>query len=238
MNLTHPTYKIMLNQIRQILRKKSKLSILDYGCGSGYLLTILNKKIVKKYVGYETSENAVNVAVANFNKVSNAKFELIDTKKKLNFKQKNFDLVIAIGVLQYMTDKQIMVFIEQASKSLKKGGDLLISTVSDHLLYRVFNLYGIFLPNRFINRKNLLSLLRKNGLDIQYNIEKGLLFGPLFYHNFVLAFDFLDKVMFRTKGTLGPFGRNSRKLAYFIAEFEYSLPVDFGYTIYVRAIKK
>ncbi len=236
--LTHPTYKIMTSFLDEYLKDKKRVSLLDYGCGSGYLLELLPKRKIAKYTGYETSANAISTARKNYEKLKNVRFVKVDVQKPLRFNQSKVDIVIAIGVLQYMSQEQVANFIVQVSNILKKGGILLISTVTDHLAYRFFNLYGLFLPNRFLNKKKTVSGITKRGLIIEKVFEKGLFFGPLFYHNLVLAFDFVDKVLFRTKGTLGPFGKTSRKAAYFVAEAEYLLPFNVGYTMYIKAHKK
>ncbi len=238
MNYTHPTYRIMKGFINDYLHHSKKISILDYGCGSGYLLGLLPIKVIKKYVGYETSQAALDSAKIRYGKRRNTKFIKVDTSRPLFFGNRKFDVVIAIGVLQYMTDRQIDEFVRRSSKVLRKGGLLLISTVSDHSLYKIINIYGIVLPNRFINKNKISSVIKKAGFDLDLLQEKGIFFGPLFYHNLSLIFDLIDKIFFRTKGTLGFFGKISRKFAYFLAEAEYALPLSVGYTIYIRAIKK
>jgi len=238
MNYTHPTYKIMVGLFLNILKSVKSVDMIDYGCGSGYLLNILPVKKIRRYWGLETSVQAIKSAQNLFGSNPSKAFSLINTQKPLKLPSKNVDVIIAIGVLQYMTDRQINEFLIQSSKVLKKGGHLLISCVSDHWFYKFINLYGLLIPNRFIKRKWLTRKITAESFNIVTNFEKGLVFGPLFYHNIVIFFDLLDKIIFRTKGTLGLFGRASRKVAYFIADFEYLMPVDFGYTLYIDAIKK
>lgn len=237
MNYTHPTYKIMVSFFLKAFKSIKSVDIIDYGCGSGYLLNVLPSKKIGRYWGLETSASAIKSA-KNFFKKKNIKFQLVDVKKPLELPSKKVDVVIAIGVLQYMTDKQINEFINQSSRVLKKGGHLLVSCVSNHLVYKYTNLYGLVLPNRFIKRDWIIDKIHGKSFEVKANFERGLLFGPLFYHNLVIFFDLLDKIIFRTKGTLGLFGKTSRKIAYFIADFEYLIPVDFGYTLYIDAIKK
>ena len=237
MNYTHPTYEIMTKLLTSEIAVKKKISILDYGCGSGYLLSILPKVAVKKYCGYETSKSAIDVAKKQFRKQHIASFIYVDTSQKLRLPNRNMDVVIAIGVLQYMSKSQILELISECSKVLKKGGVVLISCVSDHLLYKMINLYGLVIKNSFVNRKWLLECLKKYGFKVKYSQEKGLLFGPLFYHNIVLIFDILDKLLYRTKGTLGPFGKSSRKVAAKIASLENKIPINLGYTLYLKATK-
>lgn len=227
----------MAGFFQKVFESSRSIKVIDYGCGSGYLLKVLPHKRINKYWGLETSVPAIESAKVSIKK-RNVSFLFVDTKKTLKLPSKKVDVVVAIGVLQYMTDNQINEFINQSSKVLKKGGHLLISCVSDHLIYKLFNLYGLVLPNRFIRRNWILNKILSNSFGITKNFEKGLFFGPLFYHNLVIFFDVLDKIIFQTKGTLGMFGKASRKIAYFIASLEYVVPIDFGYTLYIDAVKK
>ena len=141
-------------------------------------------------------------------------------------------------MLQYLKDKEIDFFIKESRRVLKKGGILLISTVVDHIIYKIFNLYGLFLPNRFINRDSLIQKLRKADYNVEYQKESGLIIGPLVSHNLTIIPDALDKIFFATKGTLGFFGSTFRKIITPFLSLEYSIPLDYGYTLYLKAKKQ
>jgi hypothetical protein len=83
----------------------------------------------------------------------------------------------------------------------------------------------------------LVAEIRKAGFDAEYVREKGLMLAPLTANVVALFFDGLDKVLFRTRGSLGPAGRFIRKLTNPMLHLEYHLPVDFGYTLFLRAKK-
>ncbi len=83
------------------------------------------------------------------------------------------------------------------------------------------------------NRNKIIKLAKQSGLDCIYQKESGLFLGPLFSHNIVLFFDAIDKIVFRTKGRLGFFGKWSRLLSTYILKLEYYIPIDFGYTMYL-----
>ena len=234
---THPTYRIMLQLMLSTYPENQKLNILDYGCGNGYLFSILPKEKLKKYSGYDISIKAIENAKNTIN-YKNASFNLINTKKPLNFGDSNSeDAVIAIGVLQYLKDEEIDVFIKESRRVLKKGGILLISTVVDHIVYKILNLYGLFLPNRFINRDKLIQKLRKADYKVEYQKESGLILGPLVSHNLAIIPDALDKILFSTYGSLGILGKAFRKISTPLMALDNIIPLDYGYTLYIKARK-
>ena len=82
-----------------------------------------------------------------------------------------------------------------------------------------------------------MQKLRKAGFNVEYQKESGLILGPLVSHNFTLIPDALDKILFSTKGTLGILGRTFRKISTPLMALEYLVPLDYGYTLYIKARK-
>ena len=234
---THPTYNKILGLLFSSFPEKSKLRVLDYGCGSGYLFGIFPRERLKKYSGYDVSNKAIETAKKIIN-YKNASFKLINPEKPLNFGDSNSeDVVIAIGVLQYLKDEEIDAFINESHKVLKKGGILLISTIVDHIIYKILNIYGLVLPNKFINRDNIIKKLKNANFNVEYQKESGLIIGPLVSHNLTIIPDALDKIFFSTKGSLGIFGGTFRKISTPLMALENLVPLDYGYTLYIKARK-
>lgn len=235
---THPTYKKMIELIFSSVPKNTKIRLLDFGCGSGYLFNILSEHMLERYTGFDVNKEAIVNAKANINSKI-ASFNFIKTDKQLNLgPPKSQDIVIAIGVLQYLTDEEVIIFINEAKRVLKKRGTLLISTVTDHYIYRILSIYRLFLPNRFLNKIKLINKIRKAGFKVTYQKEFGLIIGPLISHNLTLLPDTLDKLIFLTKGTLGFFGNTFRRVLSPVMYLEYFIPIDYGYTLYVSARKE
>lgn len=231
---THPSYQIVFNLFRKYFPNLSGKSILDSGCGNGYLLDLINPANIHKYLGYDVSEHAIRYAKLRFKKYKNIKF--LHTKPNLNtngFKTDYFDAIFSIGVLQYLNESEIQDFFKMSRRSLKNDGRVFISCTTDHTFYKWFSLYNLVLPSHVNNRKKLLRLAKENGLKCEYQKESGLFFGPLFSHNIVLLFDIFDKIIFRSRGKLGPIGKISRIISTFILQFEYYIPIDYGYTLYL-----
>lgn len=232
--MIHPTYNIMLNLL-QLHLKKRKLSIVDYGCGNGYFYSILPKERVKTYHGYDINEASIRKAKLTHTK-RNVCFSTL-SYGRMNEKKKSVDVMILIGVVQYMEKKELTVFLRKAKEILKKDGVLLISTLVDHKIYSLIDLYRLFLPHKSVNRVFLIQQLQSTGYNVTYSFEKGLLLSPIFAQCVVLFFDLFDKLIFKTKGELGIVGKTVRKIVNPLLQLEYVLPVDFGYTLFIQAKK-
>lgn len=233
------SYKLILEIFNRTIPPKTKVSILDYGCGDGALLKIISKKRILKYHGLDINPFSISSAQKKFIRQKNVKFSLIKNKKRFSLgKANSYDVIFAIGVLQYMQDDEINHFISEAAKVLKKNGSLIISCAADHKIYKILDLYNLILPHRLINRKKLAKQLKICGFEQVYEQEKGLIISPFFSHILVIFFDLLDKILFRTKGTLGPIGKSTRILVSPVTKLEYKLPIDYGYTLFISSNKK
>lgn len=227
----HPSYQYLLALIKKF-GKKDRINLVDYGCGNGIVLNLINNDKISKYSGYEVSDSAIAVGKQKW-RSKKVSFHKINTKKLPVFdKRSNVDLWLFIGSLQYMADNEIEHIFGQVSKSLSKDGIMAASCVTDHAIYRFLNLYRFFFPNRYINRAKIVALAKKNKLKIKFIKEKGLVVGPLFSHGLVIFFDAMDKLIFRNQGKLGPIGIWAREAMLPIMKLEYKLPIDYGYTLF------
>ncbi len=233
MSITH-------SYIRNLLISRfhnKKISIVDYGCGNGDLLNFIDKNI-KKYVGYEISDDCLKVAQNKF-KHKKYSFNKIHSKKVPKLGAKNsVDLVILIGVIQYMTGSEISQLLKEAKKVLKKNGILIITCAVDHKFYKIFNIYQLFLPNNYINRKSIIAKIEKNNFTVEYSLEKGVLIAPFFSNIISFFFDAIDRVVLNNRGKIGPVGSIARKIFYPFIKLEYKIPIDYGYTLYIVANPK
>ncbi len=228
----HPSYTLLKKYIQTYV--KPNPVIVDYGCGNGVLIDLLGAKRIKKYVGFEVSDSALRVAQERELPRSSFAFHKIHASSLPTFgKPKSVDLVILIGVLQYLDQKEINHVLRESLRVLKPGGHIIASCVTDHAIYRLLNLYRFILPNHYIHRDSLLSQARKLGFIPVINSERGLIIGPLFSHGIVILFDAVDKLIFRNKGKLGPIGVFMRKLLQPVMFWELLIPIDFGYTLYL-----
>lgn len=173
-------FKIILDY----LKKNRGGSILDIGCGYGWLLSSLNKKKWKRY-GVEPSKDCYEIAKLNMDFIFN-------NINKIN--NKKFDVITLIHVIEHIRNP--IIFLKKIKKNLKKNGILIIETPDfDSAMARKYNtkfrllhdpthisLFSLdslsrllrrlnfkiikfefpFFEGPFFNKKNLLSLLKKN----------------------------------------------------------------------------
>ncbi|MFZ1721704.1 MAG: class I SAM-dependent methyltransferase [Microgenomates group bacterium] len=215
-----------------------KISIIDFGCGSGDLLNFISPNTIKKYQGFDINKNAIVKANAN-HKNKNFSFKIISPKTIVNFGKKNsVDTIVLIGVIQYLSDRELEWVLSESLRTLTKDGIFILSCAVDHSVYRFFNLYRFFIPHHFVHRNALIRKLETSGFDIISAKERGLLIAPFFSNILVLFFDAFDQLFLKTKGELGPVGKSIRAFFAPIIAFEHTVSIDFGHTLFVTAQKK
>ena len=117
---------------------KENLRILDLGIGTGQSIEPFSNKNCQIY-GVDVSKKMLKVSKQKYPKLKIFKYDISKGLGGLNFKYKYFDLVIAIGVLEFI--KNIKKIIEQVSQLLKADG---------HLIFT----YELLMPNyKFQKRK-------------------------------------------------------------------------------------
>lgn len=146
----HRRRKKILSIVGNIKSKK----ILDVGCGSGiFMLDFINKGATVTGVDY--SKKMLSSAANLFKeyKIDNKKYLLLMANAvKLPLKNKSFNLVLATGLLDYMSKTDGNKFLHEASRVLKNDGNAIIG---------------------FPAKESLLSFLRSGlGLWIRQNIMK------------------------------------------------------------------
>ncbi len=140
--------KISCKYIYDYLKNKEYESLLDIGCGTGYLIDMLSKEHEAEYIGLDLSSEMVNYA--NSKNINNAKF-LEGRSDMLPFEDDTFDIVTCSQSFHHYpeTDKPL----QEAFRVLKKGGLYIISDTGtgpfgfigaklDGFLYRCFATTG------------------------------------------------------------------------------------------------
>lgn len=220
-------------------KKNKGIAILDYGCGDGTILEYFSELKLNRFDGLDINKSSIVYGNKKYKKDPKIKFHYI---KETGFPkvvlQRKYDVVIVLGVLPYMSEKEIELFFKLSHKVLNKKGILVGYSRSDYWQYTFTDLYKFILPLTIISNKKLIEIAAKTGFKQVFKKEMGLLIAPLFNNTFMLGFDALDKILFRTKGTLGPFGRNARRLVAPLIDLEQSIPLDYGYKMYFVFQKK
>ncbi len=99
-----------------VLEQKPK-KILDIGCGSGFLIDILQEKIHAEFSGIDVYKNSAK---------KNWRYKSCDITKGLPFKDEEFDLVIFGEVIEHVPNPDKVLY--EIRRVLKKNGKLIVST--------------------------------------------------------------------------------------------------------------
>lgn len=238
--ILHPTYLFWVSKLKKLREKLGRpLRVLDYGCGNGVLIGLLGTNYFAKYYGVDTSSDSISVGKSRYKNYKNINFRVIYPDQMPSFEDKGkLDLVILVGVFQYLNDREIDHVINESIMSLKPGGKLMFSTVLDTPIYRYLNAYQLVFPNRYINRNKLTKKLSASGFKIETNIARGLIIGPLVSHALVIPFDAVDHFILGVRGKIGYLGMAIRMIMFPLMYLEILIPIDYGYTWYVVASKK
>jgi len=105
------------------LNIKSGMSILDYGCGDGYLLVEINKKSSDCLLsGYEPDEK---MFVELSRKIMETGISVVTNLEALDIKE--FDIIVCLEVLEHLGKKYREDIYSNIKNLLKKSGYILIS---------------------------------------------------------------------------------------------------------------
>lgn len=132
---TDTLYQAQMNKIHHILRKlnlKEGMSLLDIGCGWGYLLIEAAKLYKVKGVGITLSEEQYNKFSERI--VEEGLEDLLEVKLMDYRDLKNsglmFDRVVSVGMIEHVERGNYELFFENIDAVLKKGGVFLLHYIS------------------------------------------------------------------------------------------------------------
>ena len=151
-----PALKLALKHL-----PKRKAKTLDFGCGLCEFSTMLKKKGYN-VSGVDGSSNYVKRA-----KKLGFDAKLADFNNKVPFKDKSFDLVTSLEVIEHVEKAELM--LSEINRILKQSGYLVISTPNyGYWGIRLHMLFGRKMQDqayhfRFFNHKTLPKLLQKQG---------------------------------------------------------------------------
>lgn len=147
--------------------KKSK--ILEIGCSGGPLLISLKKQGFSNVYGVDISEEAIKLCQRRG--IENA---FVMDGNKLNFKDKEFDIIIASDVLEHLPDEKKA--LSEWSRVLKSKGKMIIFVPAFKFLWSSLDEQGHHY--RRYSKKGLERALREAGFRIK----------RISYWNFLLFF--------------------------------------------------
>jgi len=196
-------HKNRLIALKILLKKlKKKLSILDFGCGDGLQFKELNL-LTKSYVGIDQSNHMINLAEKNLIKIKK-KLIVGSVKKLKNIKSKSIDLFIALNVLGYLSNQEIILFFREIKRIIKKNSYFL--TMNGNSLFNFFALnFGTkkFLKENFNQKDKHINLLLKKNKNLAHYSAKT--FNPLEFNDLLKKYDFTqEKISFASLHKFSP----------------------------------
>lgn len=116
---------------------KSKDLVLDLGSGDGQN-SIKASKIARKVIGVEISEELLEIAKisAKNHKSNNIIFEKGNIETKLNFKDRTFDKIIFLDVLEHLRNREQT--IKELRRILKNGGLMFLGVPNSQTSWKKF----------------------------------------------------------------------------------------------------
>lgn len=122
-----PNHHLLDTLTLPLLPKKSKLVVLDVGCGNGRWTKALSVKY-RKIIGIDIAEGMLEIA-RNIRPGCNIIYKKMELGKKLFFESSSFDFIFSNMVMHYIAD------VDNAAgelyRVLKPGGSLLFTTQNE-----------------------------------------------------------------------------------------------------------
>tara|TARA_Y100000310_G_scaffold324714_1_gene386957 strand:- start:1725 stop:2468 length:744 start_codon:yes stop_codon:yes gene_type:complete len=174
-------------QVKDILRKRDKIKVLEVGSGFGRALLELKRLFGNRVEVYGTNfESEWNQKLAKeyaldqgFSKNEIPKiYNNIDASKKLPFRSSSFDFVFCQATMQYILDRAL--FLEEVNRILTKEGVALLELQEfrdDHPIeYK--NLFEIWEGKKridvldYLRKFNNIKIKKSKGRDWHYIVMK------------------------------------------------------------------
>ncbi len=107
---------------------KNKKSVLDYGCGAGFLIKHLLKENIDVY-GLDFSEESVRKVNEKYQ--DNSHFKGAYTPIEFNSINRKFDIVFIIEVIEHLDDEKLSQALGYIKTILAEGGKAIFTTPND-----------------------------------------------------------------------------------------------------------
>lgn len=149
---------------------KPGAAILDYGCGTGFIIKHFIRKGFETY-GADTSSQSVDFVNKQYKGEPNFKGAyLLNDLFKLN---KRFDVICVIEVIEHLSDEFLVPLVENVKKLGNPGGKIIFTTpnnerLNDSVVYCPVceHTFHRWQHVRSWNVQSLTSFMEKNGLKI------------------------------------------------------------------------
>jgi SAM-dependent methyltransferase len=107
-----------LKLVKNYIKPKDGMRILDLGCGPAPILAYIPENT--NYIGIDISREYIDAAKNKYGKRGD--FHCMTLESLGNADLKDFDLVMGIGLLHHLNDKQAISFFDIAARALNQSG--------------------------------------------------------------------------------------------------------------------
>ncbi|MEO6903114.1 MAG: class I SAM-dependent methyltransferase [Bacteroidia bacterium] len=108
---------------KQLRSTSTALTILDYGCGTGWLSNLLSK--YARVTGIDISERAIQSATKKYNHIRFLSFDA-SSKELPELQGEKFDIIVSSEVIEHVQDQKN--YINNIMQLLKPNGFLVLTT--------------------------------------------------------------------------------------------------------------
>ena len=180
--------------------EKNNNSHLDYACGPGTLLNLINSNLK---VGIDISQKQINFAKKKYGNLN--KFLHVDNRDQLVTSEVKFDTITCIGLFEFLNEEEINNLLDYFFQLMHDNSTLIITTpkfsLTFNIILRISNLFRKFNYKSIHINKTDNQLLVKQFEKTKFqvvelrNIFTPAIFLSLFYIKFSFKIEkFLNRI--------------------------------------------
>lgn len=158
---------VIVKRLEKYFRGKRR--ILDYGCGTGFIMPHLFK-FGAEVTGIDFSKKSVEVVNKTFHKVSNFKGAFLVEEALIAGTQ--FDAIVVIEVIEHLTDLYLEATLRNVRQLLSKDGIVVFTTPHDEDLSALYircpaceSIFHRWQHVRSWTKETLVQCVQRNGLQ-------------------------------------------------------------------------